>query len=116
MARCSIHNSSVWCGDAAGFKDLDRYTVLYMYNPFPEVVLRSVMASIRTSLVQHERRFRIIYRNPIYSAAVIDAGFKRMKEFHHDILPVHLYQADPLGLSGIEAELRRTPFQRLESV
>jgi SAM-dependent methyltransferase len=52
------------CCDASLFTDYDRFTHLYMYNPFPSIVMQDVMRNVSDSLYKSPRRFIIIYKNP----------------------------------------------------
>ncbi len=62
--KVEIHQS-----DAAVFTALDTYTHFYLYNPFPDVVMRVVIANIRASLTRRPRDITVIY----YNALCIDA-------------------------------------------
>ena len=62
--RVPPHVSFVCC-DASLFTDYDRFTHLYMYNPFPSVVVQDVMKHVASSLSRMPRRLVLIYKNPV---------------------------------------------------
>ena len=50
-------------GDAREFVFPDEPIVLYLFNPFPEHVLRDVLANLRDSLINAPRQVFVIYHN-----------------------------------------------------
>ena len=78
--------------DAADFKDLDHYNFLYMYHPFPEVVMRSVLENVQASLSRSPRRVTLIYKNPVCHDVVIAHGFRQIKQFDHTLPPFRVYE------------------------
>jgi SAM-dependent methyltransferase len=64
LARAAITKSEVYCCDAAEFPDLDSYTFIYMFNPFPPSVLERVMENLNASIVRRPRPLTVIYMNP----------------------------------------------------
>ena len=83
IRRLHIRNASVFCCDAADFKDLDAYTYFYMYNPFPEPVVKDVLTNLEASRLRRGRKLTIIYKNPICEKALLDAGFRKTAEYRH---------------------------------
>jgi SAM-dependent methyltransferase len=53
-------------GDAREFQFPAEPTVLYLFNPFPEHVLRTVMGNLLESLKASPREVFVIYHNPIH--------------------------------------------------
>ncbi len=98
LSRAGAKHAQVFCSDATEFRDLDRYTWFYMYNPFPAVVMGDVINNIRASIVRTKRRARIIYNNPVHAQLVEQAGFRKIGEFRLDVNPCFIYAAD--GLVG----------------
>jgi SAM-dependent methyltransferase len=94
LARAKVANASVYCCDAADFKDLDPYTVLYMYHPFGDVVLGEVLKNVAASLARQPRRLTLLYRNPIHHDLVVQAGFSQTGKFTHCKHPFHVYERD----------------------
>ena len=60
--------------DAAAFRDYDRVTHLYMYNPFPCAVMSAVVANLAASLARSPRRLTIVYRNAECHNVIADSG------------------------------------------
>jgi SAM-dependent methyltransferase len=64
-------------GDARGFEFPAEPTVLYLFNPFPEHVLRQVLANLHTSLVSAPRAVYILYHNVVHETAFADQAWLR---------------------------------------
>ena len=60
--------------DAASYQDLDRFTHLYMFNPFPCRVVEAVCENVKASLVRRERKLTLIYKNPVCDPVVLNSG------------------------------------------
>jgi SAM-dependent methyltransferase len=71
------------CADAAGFPFPDQPLLIYLFNPFPESVLRTVMANLVKSLSTHPRTVYVLYHNPLLEHVVAeDAGWKKVGGTH----------------------------------
>jgi len=82
--KCArIAHASVYRGDAAEFTALDPYTFIYMFNPFPRVVVESVMRNLAASLQRQPRRVIVCYKNPTCADVVAAAGFRHFNTFDH---------------------------------
>jgi SAM-dependent methyltransferase len=71
MALCSnpnqrCFNIEVHSGDARLFQFPDEPIALYLFNPFPEHVLRTVLMNLRSSYVDHPRSIYILYHNLVH--------------------------------------------------
>ena len=64
LARMGINEVSLHCSNAAEFTAYDDYSHIYMYNPFLDVVMESVVANIQRSLERKPRDLKIIYLRP----------------------------------------------------
>jgi SAM-dependent methyltransferase len=53
------------CANAAEFTFPAEPLVVYLFNPFPEAVLRKVMANLQRSLRDHPRQVYVLYHNPL---------------------------------------------------
>lgn len=53
------------CADATEFAFPVEPTVLYLFNPFPEVGLKRVMANLEQSLLANPRSVYVLYHNPV---------------------------------------------------
>jgi len=60
--------------DAGAFRDYDRVTHVYMFNPFPAEVMSDVIANLRESLARFPRVVTILYVNPAYPQAIESSG------------------------------------------
>jgi len=71
------------CADATAFLFPPEPTVLFLFNPFPESGLRSVMANLVRSLLEHPRKVFVLYHNPLL-AHVLDesAALKKIGGTH----------------------------------
>ncbi|HVP55715.1 MAG TPA: class I SAM-dependent methyltransferase [Candidatus Eisenbacteria bacterium] len=59
-------------GDARDFVFPVEPTVVYLFNPFPEHVLRAVLANLRNSLTEAPRPAFVIYHNLVYERVLVD--------------------------------------------
>lgn len=93
LRKCGLEGIELHCCDAADFADLDGFTHVYMYNPFPSPVMQAVMANLRASLTRRPRSLTIIYKNPVCHEDVIGAlEFAEVRTFTHSSHPFVVYQ------------------------
>ena len=64
-------------GDAREFTFPDEPMVLYLFNPFPEHVLRDVLANLRGSLTTSPRPVFVIYHNLEHERVFAESGWLR---------------------------------------
>lgn len=105
LRRCRAANSKVFCCDAADFTDLDEYTHFYMYNPFPQVIMKTVMQNIALSLKRRPRTATLIYKNPVFGDVVLGAGFRKTAEtrqIHQHYPPFSVYSAEAMASTPLE--------------
>ncbi len=74
LAKLNLQQTVVYLADAATFTDLDSYTYLFMFNPFPEVIVRQVLANLEDSLRRKPRLVRVVYGNPLFEQAILSTG------------------------------------------
>jgi SAM-dependent methyltransferase len=81
--------------DAAQFTDLDRFTHIYLYHPFPCNVVAEVMVNIAESLERTDRALTFVYMNPVCHDTVLASGlFAGYREFRaRDKCRVYLHNA-----------------------
>lgn len=88
--------SDIYCADAAKFCDLDGYSHVYLFNPFPLPVLRSVLENLRSSLINRPRTLTIIYNNlpENYFEQIVEDGVFERKAVHtiESRTSVHIFQ------------------------
>jgi SAM-dependent methyltransferase len=58
------HTMESICADAENFTFPAEPTLLYLFNPFPETVLRRVLANLEESLQANPRTVYVLYHNP----------------------------------------------------
>ena len=63
----------IFTADAREFPDYSRYNFIYMYNPFPDTVMREVMRAIRANKASDEP-LTLIYNNPTCHAEIVRDG------------------------------------------
>lgn len=64
-----------FCVDAAEFTFPAGPLLIYLFNPFPEAVLRCVLANLRRALTENSTTAHLIYYNPQHADVVADAGY-----------------------------------------
>jgi len=65
MERQKLENVFVFQGSAEDFTDLDRYYVLYLFNPFIGPTMRAFLHNVEASLERRPRPLLVIYNNPV---------------------------------------------------
>ncbi|HET7793602.1 MAG TPA: methyltransferase domain-containing protein [Rhizobacter sp.] len=71
-SRLKHRDISFVCASAEDYSLADT-TVLFMFNPFGEGTMKTVIGKLETELAKRPRDLRIIYENPL-QAAVLDAS------------------------------------------
>jgi len=66
--------------DASAFSGYRDYDFLYLYNPFPEEVMKKVLSQIKAQIGSKKEAI-IIYNNPVCHKQIIKHGFHKVKEF-----------------------------------
>ena len=79
LRRAGVRGVAFVHADAAGFVDLDRFTHVYMYHPFPCVVVERVVTNLGASLARRERRLTVIYANPVCHRVLAECGLFRVE-------------------------------------
>ncbi|MGA8272690.1 MAG: class I SAM-dependent methyltransferase [Candidatus Sulfotelmatobacter sp.] len=62
------------CSDATQFTFPLEPTVLFLFNPFPEAVLRRVIANLEHSLQEHPRTLYVLYHNPVLERVLSESA------------------------------------------
>ena len=72
----------IFNGDAITYKDYNAHTMLYLYNPFPDEIMRQVVANIHSSISDTEQEMLIIYNNPVCHELIVKDGvFCKQREY-----------------------------------
>lgn len=81
-------------GDAADFEDFDRFTHVYMFNPFPAAVMQRVMANLASSMRRCPRALHLVYVNPTCHEVILESGlFQSFRGVPHRWLSTNVYVA-----------------------
>lgn len=80
--------------------DFDGVSVIIMFNPFGEAVMRAVLQSLRQSLERSPRLVRIAYMSPTQAHVLRQADFLRLVDefdypYENSREPAHIYEAQP---------------------
>ncbi len=76
-------NVETFCLDAREFIFPPEPLIVYLFNPFPDYVLATVMENLRRSAVSHPRPLYLIYNAPFEEHVLRQAGFlHKLAETH----------------------------------
>jgi SAM-dependent methyltransferase len=88
--KLGLTNFRVHVSDATEFKDFDRFTHIYMFNPFPAAVMTEVMNNLAASLSRKPRQLTVIYLFPVCHDVLVQSGLLR-KQRELDVKFTHPY-------------------------
>jgi hypothetical protein len=75
------------CANAVDFKFPPDNLVLYLFNPFGEATLRTVIANLETSLRETPRRVYVIYVKPVQRRVFDESDcFSLLHSVQHDLV------------------------------
>ena len=78
--------ADILVGDATEYKDIDDYSIFFLYNPFGKESVRKVTSNILSSVKQVKRTAFLIYGNPFYHEELIDVnGIKLHRQVRVDL-------------------------------
>jgi len=93
LRRAGKENIELIHGNAVVYDAYDGFSHVYMYNPFPSVVMQAVMAQLETSLKRAPRDLTIIYKNPRCHDDIVQSGaFVLERTFDHSGHPFNVYR------------------------
>jgi SAM-dependent methyltransferase len=69
------------CADARKYDIPDQVGVIFLFNPFDEVIMDDFISQVMESLLRKPRPLKILYANPQCKQLWIDAGFKELDNF-----------------------------------
>lgn len=72
---------SISCTDARDYDIPDTVGVIFLFNPFDDLVMESFIDKVFESLYRKERTLKILYANPQFKQMWLDAGFKETGSF-----------------------------------
>jgi hypothetical protein len=102
LSKLQLQQCRVFLADALAFTELDDYTYIFMYNPFPEAVLEKVLGNIEVSLKRKPRVARLIYSNPLHEDTILASGTftKSMVYEPYQEYRISVYETDGRGILG----------------
>lgn len=71
-------DADIISGDATEYKDIDEYSIFFLYNPFGEKAVQKVVRNILESRERRSRDIFLVYGNPFYHKTVIADGNVRL--------------------------------------
>lgn len=63
------------CGKAQHYTIPKQIGVIFLFNPFDNVVMMPFIAQVMASLQQHPRKMQVLYANPVCKESWLEAGF-----------------------------------------
>lgn len=77
--RLNAGRTTIFTGDATKFEGYDAYNLIYLYNPFPAIIMADVMKALFQSVQRSDRELVIIYNNATCNDLVVAGGiFEKM--------------------------------------
>jgi SAM-dependent methyltransferase len=94
--KLNIGKVKLFHANAVTFTDLDNYTFIYMANPFPASIMKTVISNLDTSIKKHPREITIIYYNPVcHDVIVSESDFRVVMKIHNFGSPFWIYKNIP---------------------
>ncbi len=90
--RQTCFNIEAHCGDAREFQFPDERFVLYLFNPFPEYVLETVLENLQVDVASNPRPVYIIYHNLVHEDVF------RAQPWLHELYRTHQFAIYRAGL------------------
>lgn len=86
--------------DARDFDDYDSYQVIYMFHPFKEKIMKTVVQKVEESLLRTPRMFHVVYFYPVEhllwdNSPTFIRKQSMLIEFLNTELDVYYYEHDP---------------------
>lgn len=72
---------TIECEDAREYPIPGEVTVIFMFNPFDDLVMQDFLTQVKASLQLHPRKLKIFYANPVCRKLLLDAGFSEIFNF-----------------------------------
>lgn len=69
------------CEDAREYIIPDDVSVLFLFNPFDEFVMKDFLERVSQTLQENPRRVKVLYANPQGKQLWLDAGFREINSF-----------------------------------
>ena len=75
--KLKLNNVRIFNIDATVFDGYNNYNYFYMYNPFPECIMKLVI----TRILRQNKKFTVIYNNPVCHKVLMRAGLNLLKVY-----------------------------------
>jgi hypothetical protein len=72
---------TVECEDARTYEIPNEVSVIFMFNPFDDLVMNDFLTCVRKTLDDYPRKIKILYANPVCRKQLLDAGFSETYHF-----------------------------------
>jgi SAM-dependent methyltransferase len=72
---------TITCADARDYDIPDTVGVIFLFNPFDDLVMESFIDKVFESLYRRERPIKVLYANPQFKELWLNAGFKETGSF-----------------------------------
>ena len=72
---------TVECADARHYCIPERVGVIFLFNPFDEIVMKEFIQKVFDSLCRKNRPLKVLYANPQCKQQWLDAGFSEIASF-----------------------------------
>ena len=73
------NNIKIYNQSAIDFKNYNEYSFFYLYNPFPEIIMKKVIDCLKKQILN--KSITIIYNNPVCHNVLINNGFLLLKKY-----------------------------------
>jgi len=73
-------NFFIFLEDAVKFEINENINIIFLNNPFDDIVMKEVIINIKASLIIKERKLYIIYFNPLLENLFLKNHFKKIFE------------------------------------
>ena len=77
--KLNTNKVKIFNQDASYFKHFNDYNYFYLYNPFPEIILKKVINQINKQIMGKE--IFLLYNNPVCHDLLINSKFILIKQF-----------------------------------
>lgn len=81
LTRLKKQRWHVFNENAITYNRYNSYSMLYMYHPFPEQIMRQVLAKIHSAIADREQEMLLIYNNPVCHELIVNEGFSKHREY-----------------------------------
>jgi len=81
--RLNSKRTKIFTGDATQFNEYDAYNFIYLFNPFPSVVMSEVIHRLIQSIRRSDREVVIIYLAPVCNEVIVSNGLFTKTGIYH---------------------------------